>query len=178
MSVVWGTVKDHKGYINVESAEGVGTIFSLFFPVTRRTSDREDNSLAVNLYKGKGESILLVDDDRDQREIASAMLNQMGYAVDTISSGEEAISYIKEKAVDLIVLDMIMDPGMDGLDTYRKILEIKPGQRAIIASGFSETIRAREAQRLGAGTYVQKPYTMGALGDAVKAELKRKDLKA
>ena len=178
MSVVWGTVKDHKGYINVESSEGTGTSFSLFFPVTRREMDVERPPESIDVCRGNGESILLVDDVREQREIASAMLTQIGYSVSAVSSGEEAVSYIKENMVDLIVLDMIMDPGMDGLDTYRKIIEIKPGQRAIIASGFSETDSVIEAQRLGAGAYVQKPYTMIKLGMAVKEELDRKNNKA
>ncbi|MBN1626578.1 MAG: PAS domain S-box protein [Deltaproteobacteria bacterium] len=174
MSVVWGTIKDHKGYIDVESTEGRGTVFNLFFPVTREKQDLKMDSRPINIRQGKGESILVVDDARDQREIASAILAEIGYSVNTVSSGEEALSYIMKNSADLIVLDMIMDPGMDGLDTYRKILEIRPGQRAIIASGFSETDRVIEAQRLGAGAYVQKPYTIDKLGTAVMAELGEK----
>lgn len=174
MSVVWGTVKDHKGYIDVESAEGRGTVFNLFFPVTRKESAKGDSFRSDNIRQGRGESILVVDDAWDQRKIASAILAGIGYSVNAVSSGEEAVSYIKENKVDLIVLDMIMDPGMDGLDTYRKVLEIRPGQRAIIASGFSETDRVIEAQRLGAGAYVQKPYTIEKLGTAVRIELEKK----
>jgi len=73
----------------------------------------------------------------------------------------------------LLVLDMIMDPGMDGLDTYKDILKIHPGQKAIIASGFSETDRVKEVQRLGAGAYIKKPYTFEKIGLAVKTELER-----
>ena len=175
MSVVWGTVKDHKGYINIESSRDTGTVFSLFFPATRRMADKIEAAESVEVYRGNGESILLVDDAKDQREIASAILTQIGYSVNSVSSGEEALSYIKKNMIDLIVLDMIMDPGMDGLDTYRRILEIRPRQRAIIASGFSETSRVREAQRLGAGPYIQKPYTVTKLGMAVKAELGKKE---
>jgi len=72
-----------------------------------------------------------------------------------------------------LVLDMIMSPGMDGLDTYKKILEEHPSQKAIIASGFSETDRVKEVQRLGAGGYVKKPYTLEKIGLAVKTELER-----
>jgi DNA-binding NtrC family response regulator len=75
--------------------------------------------------------------------------------------------------VDLILLDMIMDPGMDGLDTYRHILEINPKQKAIIVSGFSETDRVNKAQALGAGEYVRKPYVVEKLGLAVRKELER-----
>jgi DNA-binding NtrC family response regulator len=78
---------------------------------------------------------------------------------------------MKDNSADLLVLDMIMDPGIDGLETYKRILEFHPGQKAIIASGFSETERVREAQRLGAGAYLKKPYLLGKMGMAVRAEL-------
>jgi two-component system cell cycle sensor histidine kinase/response regulator CckA len=74
------------------------------------------------------------------------------------------------------VLDMIMDPGMDGLETYRQIVGIRPGQRAIIVSGFSETDRVREAQALGAGAYVRKPYVLEKIGAAIRNELDREVL--
>jgi two-component system, cell cycle sensor histidine kinase and response regulator CckA len=174
MSVVWGTVKDHKGYIDVESSEGSGSTFRLFFPVTRAEYDAKGLSPSLEACQGSGELILLVDDSKEQREIASGILKKIGYKVAAVASGEEATAYIKDNNVTLVLLDMIMDPGMDGLDTYRKILQIKPDQRAIIASGFSETERVREAQSLGAGAYVQKPYTLIKLATAVKLELDKK----
>ena len=81
--------------------------------------------------------------------------------------------YLKEHHVDLMVLDMIMDPGMDGLDTYRSVLEIHPKQKAIIVSGFSETDRVSTAQNLGAGAYMRKPYIIEKLGLSVRKELDR-----
>jgi DNA-binding NtrC family response regulator len=81
---------------------------------------------------------------------------------------------MKTNSVDLLVLDMIMDPGIDGFETYKKITEIHPNQKAIIASGFSETDRVKEAQRLGAGTYIKKPYTLEKIGLAVKTELEKR----
>ena len=102
------------------------------------------------------------------------MLDSLGYKVSSVASGEEAIEFVKNKPVDLLILDMIMDPGMEGLDTYRGILEIRPKQKAIIVSGFSETDRVITAQTLGAGAYVRKPYVIEKLGLAVKKELDRK----
>jgi CheY-like chemotaxis protein len=173
MAVVWGTVKDHKGYIDIESTKGKGTTFTLYFPVTRNKLARDNDFFSIDEYKGMGEKILVIDDVESQREIASMILSQLEYSPSAVSSGEEAVEYVKNNRVDLILLDMIMDPGMDGLDTYRKILEIHPGQKAIIASGFSETERVKEAQRLGAGQYVKKPYTLEKIGMAVRAELDR-----
>ena len=172
MAVVWGTVKDHNGYIDVQSTEGKGTTFTLYFPVTRK-SPEERSEISLKDYRGKGETILIVDDVEEQRKIASGMLKELGYSVVSVSSGEEAVEYLKSRKVDLLVLDMIMDPGLDGLETYQKIIEIHSGQKAIIASGFSETDRAGELQNLGAGAYIKKPFLLEKIGLAVKEELQK-----
>lgn len=170
LAVVWGTVKDHNGYIDVASAEEKGTTFTLYFPVTREESE-EDTVVQPSEYLGRGESILVVDDVKEQRELAARMLGMLDYRVSTAASGEEAVAYLKTAGVDLVVLDMIMDRGMDGLDTYRKIIEIHPKQKAIVVSGFAETERVIEAQSLGVGAYVRKPYVKERLGMAVRKEL-------
>ena len=173
MAVVWGTVKDHNGYIHVESTEGKGTTFTLYFPVTRDKLPEDKSHFTIGSYGGDGESILVIDDVEEQRNIASGMLNELGYLVEMVPSGEEAVEYLETNKVDLLLLDMIMDPGMDGLDTYRKILEIHPGQKAIIASGFSETDRVKEVMSLGAGAYIRKPFLLEKIGVAVKKELEK-----
>ena len=122
-------------------------------------------------YRVNGESILVVDDVAEQREIASTVLSGLGYRVFTVSSGEDAEDFLQTNTVDLVVLDMIMDPEIDGLETYKRIIEIHPDQKAAIASGFAETERVKEAQQLGAGAYVKKPYTLEKIGMAVKKEL-------
>jgi two-component system cell cycle sensor histidine kinase/response regulator CckA len=170
LAVVWGTVKDHDGYIDVESRLGEGTIFSLFFPVTREDL-REDAPAPVAAFRGRGETILVVDDVKEQRELATWMLGRLDYRVTSVSSGEEAVDYLKTNRPDLVVLDMIMDPGMDGLDTYREMIAMHPRQKAIIVSGYAETDQVREAQKLGAGAYVRKPYILERLGMAVRREL-------
>ncbi len=174
MSVVWGTVRDHKGYIDIQSTEGKGTTFTIFFPVTREKPAKDKSRLSIEDYMGKGQSILVVDDVREQRKIASGMLEKLGYSVAAVSSGEEAVEYMKTSSADLLILDMIMDPGIDGLETFKRILKSYPGQKAIIASGFSETDRVKEAQDLGAGEYIKKPYTLEKIGLAVKKELENR----
>jgi PAS domain S-box-containing protein len=173
LAVVWGTVKDHHGYINVQSEEGKGSAFTLYFPVTREKITPAYEAVSLSEYEGKGESILIVDDMKEQRDLATEMLNKLNYLVASVASGEEAVMHVKDHPYDLIVLDMIMDPGMDGLDTYKSILEIFPKQKAIIVSGFSESERVRAAQALGAGDYVRKPYVIEKLGLAVRKELDR-----
>lgn len=132
MAVVWGTIKDHKGYINVQSTEGKGTTFTLYFPVTRKEAAGDKPIMSIKRYMGKGESILIVDDLEKQREIASGILSKLGY----LSHQFQAVK-----------------------------------QKAIIASGFSETDHVQEAQRLGAGAYVKKPYILEKIGMAVRSEL-------
>ena len=171
LSVVWGTVKDHQGYIDVQSEEGKGTTFSLYFQVTREDITAEVSSLSISEYMGKGESILVVDDVKGQRDLAATMLKKLNYKVMSAASGEDALDYLKDHKIDLLVLDMIMDPGMDGLDTYKSVLKINPKQKAIIVSGFSESDRVHDAQAIGAGEYVKKPYVLEKLGMAVKKEL-------
>jgi CheY-like chemotaxis protein len=171
LAVVWGTVQDHNGYIEVDSTLGKGTSFSIYIPATRSTIAAKTEALPIEKYLGQGEYILVVDDAEPQREIASNILEKLNYQVATVSSGEEAVEYLKSKPCDLIVLDMLMDPGIDGLETYKRILSIAPHQKAIIASGFSETEQVKEAQRLGAGAYIKKPYTLEEIGMAVKTEL-------
>ena len=173
MSVVWGTVKDHNGYIDVESTEGKGTTFTLYFPVTREELPMDEPHPLIEDYIGNGESILVIDDVKEQREIASGMLKKLGYSVTSVSNGEEAIEYMKDNSADLLVLDMIMDPGIDGLETYKEILKLHPKQKAVIASGFTETDRVKEAKKLGAGQYIKKPYILEKIGLAVRNELEK-----
>jgi len=172
LAVVWNTVQDHKGYINVESSEK-GTVFELYFPVTRKEVSDEKAKIPLENYLGHGEKILVVDDEERQRVIACGMLTKLDYTAEAVSSGEEAIKYMKENTVDLIVLDMVMPKGINGRETYQQIIKIRPGQKAIIASGYAKTKEVDIAQELGAGKYIKKPYTLEKIGVAVKKELEK-----
>ncbi len=173
MAVVWGTIRDHNGFIDIHSTPGAGTTFTLYFPATRNELSSAADRTRLEDIKGQGESVLIVDDAGEQRDIASAILRKLGYQVTSVASGEDALEYVQDQPVDLMVLDMVMEPGIDGLETYKKIKRIHPEQKAVIASGFSETDRVREAQELGAGPYVKKPYTLEKIGLAVKTEISR-----
>lgn len=171
MAVVWGTVEDLGGYIDVRSSEGEGTTFRLYFPVTRRTGEEAPPRPTIAELAGCGESVLVVDDVEQQREIATAILTKLGYAVTAVASGEAAIAYLENNAADLVVLDMIMAPGINGRQTYEGIIRLHPGQKAVITSGFAETGEVRRTQALGAGAYISKPYALEKLGAAVRHAL-------
>lgn len=172
LTIVWNTIQDHDGYIDIITCEQ-GTTILLYFPVTRDPILVKQIDVPIENYTGNGEKILVVDDQKDQREISCAMLTKLGYKTYSVSSGEDAVEYVKNNPVDLIILDMIMDPGINGRETYERILKIKPGQRAIIASGYSQTEDVKIAQQLGAGLYIKKPFTLLKLGMAVKNELQQ-----
>ncbi len=171
LSVVYGIVKDHKGYYDVFSEIGQGTEFVLYFPVTADAADELDQSEA---YLGGEEKVLIVDDSAEQREMVADMLESMGYDIHCVCGGREAIDYLKDSQADIVLLDMIMEKDFDGLRTYEEIIKIHPGQKAIIVSGYSQTEHVLRMQELGAGQYVKKPYTIERLARAVREELDRK----
>jgi CheY-like chemotaxis protein len=170
LTVVWNTLKDHNGKIVVES-DNQGTCFLLYFPVTREKNSSRIEKNETTELRGHGEHILIVDDDPDLRKIACKMLQLMGYTVDCVESGELAVEFVKDHPVDLMVIDMIMDPGINGRQTYEKILPLYPGQKAIITSGFSKNADVTKTIELGASGYIKKPYSMHQLGRLVAEAL-------
>jgi two-component system, cell cycle sensor histidine kinase and response regulator CckA len=172
LAVVWNVVQDHKGYINVTTDEH-GTTFELYFLITRDEISDRKLSIPIKNYKGNGEVILVVDDMENQRVISCNMLNTIGYKAIAVSSGEEAVEFLKENTVNLILLDMIMDPGISGRETYERVIQVHPKQKAIIVSGFAETNDVKETQKLGAGRYVKKPLTLDKIGPIIRAELEK-----
>lgn len=172
LAVVWNTVQDHDGYIVLES-DGRGTRFELYFPATRLELQAPDLTVPLENLKGGGERVLVVDDEESQRDIACRMLKLLGYRPTPAAGGEAAVALAEKEAFDIVLLDMIMPAGMDGRAVYERLIRIRPGQKAVIASGFAETENVRVIQRLGAGPYLKKPYTIQTLGEAIRSELRQ-----
>ena len=170
LAIVWNSVQDHKGRILVISSDRE-TQFQVYLPVTTETIIPQIQSEKKENLRGNGEHILVVDDELHLRDIANLILTNMGYKVDTVSSGEAAIGYVKDHHVDLLIIDMLMEPGINGLKTYEEILKLHPNQRAIIASGYSESSDVRATLELGANGFIKKPYSIHQLGLAVKEAL-------
>ncbi|MBP7342082.1 MAG: PAS domain S-box protein [Smithellaceae bacterium] len=171
LAVVWGTVREHRGYISVQSGKEKGNAFTVYLPAAREAAKTPAPGPAPEAPAGKGETILLVDDLREQREIAASLLTRLGYSVRTAAGGEEALAALKKHPAALVVLDMLMEPGIDGLETYRRMLEINPQQKAIIVSGYTETDRVQQALAMGASAYVRKPYLLDDIGAAIRKAL-------
>lgn len=171
LTVVWNVIREHEGRIELD-CDSPGTTFRIYLPAQKIAANEKIEVELENDLRGKG-SILIVDDEPLQRDIAGKMLTIFGYQVEAVASGEEAIAHLRKKRVDLVVLDMLMPPGINGLQTYRQIVDLHPGQKALIVSGFSESIDVKQAMQLGVGGFVKKPYTIAQIAGAVKDELRK-----
>jgi PAS domain S-box-containing protein len=167
LTVVWNTVQEHGGAVFVTSDDR-GSLFELYLPVTETRQKDTVGSGWAELPRGHGESILVVDDESQLRDIAGRILSLLGYRVLLADSGEEALALLAEYPMDLVVLDMIMEPGLSGRETFEQILVRYPGQKAVVATGFSDSEDVRATMEQGAGGFIRKPYTMEQLARVVR----------
>ena len=171
LSIVHGIIDDHEGYLDVVSTEGEGTKVCFYLRLTEaQVGEAEPDRLA--LVYGVGQ-ILVVDDEPGQRFLASSCLTRLGYTVGLAENGRSAVEMFAKlqeheqpSPYDLVVLDMIMEPVFDGLDTLRAIRDMYPEQKALIVSGHAENDRLTAALGLGA-QWLAKPYTINGLANAV-----------
>jgi len=170
LAVVWNTAQEHGGKITIAS-DARGTTFSLSLPRYSMPALASAKEMDEEPPPGRGERVLVVDDEPTLRDIADQILTAYGYHVTVVGSGEEAIAFLRQEKVDLVLLDMFMEPGINGCLTYEKIISIHPRQKAIIASGFSKSEDVKKAMRLGVGNFIEKPYSASLLGWAVFREL-------
>lgn len=168
--IVQGIIQDHKGFIDAVSTEKQGTSFSLYFPVTsqKRGEQKEEPPAVTALGSG---NILVVDNEVSQREMMKAMLGSLGYECSTLASGEEGLEFIAESKVDLLILDVLMDSGISGIETFKRIRENYPDQKVIILSGFKSKETLEEISKIGPCRFMSKPCTLDQLGSAIKDEL-------
>ncbi|MDR3629497.1 MAG: response regulator [Desulfocapsaceae bacterium] len=172
LTVIWNTVRDHQGYIDLAS-NWAGSRFDLYFPVSQDEERVALESLTLEPMFGKGEKILIVDDEESQRKIACLILQQLGYSPRSVDSGRNAVEYIKKEQVDLVVLDMIMEPDMDGCRTFAEILKYTPGQKAVITSGYWNKADQERMKALGISQYITKPYSLACIARAIRLEIDR-----
>jgi len=126
---------------------------------------------SIESLQGANETILIVDDEPLLLELGYSMISELGYRVSTVPSGEEALEYLRDHHVDVVILDMMMEPGINGVETFRNIIKLHPKQKAIIVSGFSINDEIREALDLGVCMCLTKPYSMQQIADAVQRTL-------
>ncbi|HDL65076.1 MAG TPA: PAS domain S-box protein, partial [Proteobacteria bacterium] len=163
--VVSGVIDDMGGYIDLRSELGRGTNFYIYLP----TFSEKDSGLELDLTGV--ERIMVVDDNEDDRKDTCRVLDLLGYEVVSFS-GEEALEYLKDHGVALVVLDLMLE-FTSGLDLYSKIIEFNPDQKAIIVSGFLNPLDCKRASSLGIIRCVDKPVDRHRLGRAVREEIER-----
>ncbi len=170
LAIVWNSMQDHDGMITVKST-GQGTRFDLYFPIDTKAILEVEDIVPAEEFTDTNKHILVVDDEPQLCDIASKVLEGIGYTVDAVCSGELAISFVKDNPVDLVVLDMQMVPGINGYQTYKEILKMYPDQKSVVVSGFSESDEVKATLRLGAGGFIKKPYSVAQLGRVVEEAL-------
>lgn len=171
LATVYGTVKKHGGFITVYSEPGEGTTFRLYFPVTRG-GITEDQYTSKEVDERGHETILIIDDEKVVRDIWMEHLKSAGYNVVIAEDGEKGVAlFMKQNdLIDLIILDVIM-PKMGGGDVLKRIREIDPHVKILIASGYSESGRAGEVITEGVNGFIQKPTTLKELSEKVRGIL-------
>jgi DNA-binding LacI/PurR family transcriptional regulator/signal transduction histidine kinase len=171
LAIVHRIVGDAGGYVRVDSQVGRGSIFGLYFPL-RDQSDRP-SSHPPRAAAGGHERILVVDDELVQLRTARRILEHLGYTVETAQSPEEALrifSQCRSPAFDLVVVDMVMPGTLNGIATIEQMRRARPGQKALIASGYApEEMDTLAAQR--GLSWLAKPYTLAGLASSIRAAL-------
>ena len=169
LAVVYGVIHDHGGYLDVVSDPGKGAEFRLYLQRAERQVISSEPEIEQASVKSR---VLVVDDYKSQRILTKLLLGTLGHTAELAEHGHAAIEMLeRDNGYDLMICDMIMEEGFDGLDTIRKALQIKPNLPCIIATGFSETDRVSAALELGACACLNKPYTGKTLAKAVQRAL-------
>lgn len=169
LSVVRNVIRDHQGYIDISTGP-TGTTFTLYLPATR--SDELNHMDAHPDFQGH-ENILVVDDDLLQFNVLDELLSSLGYHVSYAGTPEKAISMCQKTPYDILVLDMVLDSDMDGVDVFLQVRKFRPEQKAIIISGFAESHRVKAGLNAGIGSFVRKPLTLDKIAHAIREELDR-----
>jgi PAS domain S-box-containing protein len=167
LAMAYGVIKNHGGFITVESEPGKGSSFSVYLPATEKQPETETADVK-EIPTGKG-TILIVDDEDFVREAGRSILRQCGYEVIEAADGLEAIKIYNEKkdSIDMVILDIIM-PRMGGKAAFEKIKEINPDVKVLISSGYSIDGAAKEILDAGAKDFMQKPYNFKELTNRIK----------
>ena len=173
LATAYSIIRNHNGLIDVESRVGSGTAFYLYLPALVGKTESKKEPLANDLLEmGKGK-ILIMDDDQIVRQTIGDMLNHLGYEVAFATEGHEAIKIYKKDMeagcrFDAVIMDLTIPGGMGGKEAIRKLLEIDPGVRAIVSSGYSSDPIMANHVKYGFVGVVAKPCRIKNLGEVIK----------
>ena len=173
LASVYGIIKNHGGYVNVDSKPAAGTSFTIYLPASDNKAEDEPKK-DTRIHKGV-ETILLIDDEQMIIEITSKMLEKLGYKVLTATSGKQGIDIFQNsrKKIDLVILDMIM-PGLSGKEAFDILRQKNPTVKVLLSSGFSVDSQAKDIMAAGCKGFIQKPFTMAQLSRKLREILDHK----
>jgi len=167
LASVYGIVRNHGGFITVESKKGEGSSFSIYLPASEERIDPKTDPTEP-VFGGK-ETILVVDDEEMVLEVSDKLLERLGYRVFTAGSGKEAVTCLKNapEKIDIVILDMVM-PGMGGKETFVALKAIEPGIKILLSSGYTLDGQAEEIMERGCDGFIQKPFRLETLSKKLK----------
>ncbi|RJQ41032.1 MAG: response regulator [Nitrospiraceae bacterium] len=170
LAMVYGVVKNHDGFITVDSAPGQGSTFTIYLPATEKKAE-EETTVSKPLHMGKG-TILVIDDEEIIRNVARDILHELGYDAILASGGKEGIAIYSDKkdVIDLVILDMIMSE-MGGKETFKKLKKINPDAKILISSGYSKDSHEEVVLDAGEAGFIQKPYNINEIAEVIKEVL-------
>jgi CheY-like chemotaxis protein len=173
LSMVFGIVKNHGGYIDVDSRPGCGAVFKVYLPLSDEVEEAPEERVPFRFVPGSASGkILLIDDQEEVRDVCSAMLSTLGYTVVTAVDGVDGVEAYSRIGldVDLVIIDMVM-PNLSGRDCFRQIRDIRPDVRAVLSTGYSLDGVVEETLREGILGFIQKPYRLEQLARVVEEAL-------
>jgi PAS domain S-box-containing protein len=174
LAMVYGIVRNHGGWVDVESTIGAGTAFNVWLPWSAAEIERSAPAdTSASGIRAPLVQVLVVDDEPVVRRTLHTLLGGLGWIVHTCESGEDAVAWFADhhRDVDVVVVDMVM-PGMDGQECFRALRDIDPGVRAILSTGYGLDAAVRSILSDGMRGFVQKPYRIAQLASAIEDAMK------
>ncbi len=166
LASVYGIIKSHGGYIDVDSEKEKGTTFTIYLPASEKEAVRE-KVVPAEMLKGTG-TILFIDDEKMILDVGCELLEELGYTVLSALSGQEALDIFQRNSnkIDLVIMDMIM-PGMGGGETFDRLRKINPNVKVLLSSGYSIDGQATKILRRGCDGFIQKPFNLNQLAEKI-----------
>ena len=172
LAVTYSIIKKHQGHIGMDSEPGTGTAVHVYLPASKVEPAGKEKE---TIFLGSGR-VLVMDDEELVRDVASEMLKVLGYEAEFATEGREAVdmyaaALAQGRPFDLVILDLTVPGGMGGKETMKKLMEIDPGVKAIVSSGYSKDTILAEYRKFGFSGVIAKPYRVSEFSKAVKSTL-------